>query len=217
KVMIIWMAEKMNTECANKLLKLLEEPPQKTVFILIAQDKTQLLDTIVSRCQLLDIPLLSEEVIAGSLTAYKNKDYQEAREFARQSSGMYNKALQLSANQKDDVFEDWTIHWVRSAFKAKGNKAAINDLLQWSETVAASGREVQKNFLDYCISFFRQALLINYQADALVYLKIKDKNFALEKFAPFVHGNNIIQIITSLEDAAYHIERNGNPKIIFFD
>lgn len=217
KVMIIWMAEKMNTECANKLLKLLEEPPQKTVFILIAQDKTQLLDTIVSRCQLLEIPLLSEEVIATGLTTRENIDYQDAREFARQSEGLYSTALQLSTNQKEDVFESWAINWVRSAFRAKGNKTVINDLLQWSETVAASGREVQKNFLDYCVSFFRQALLINYQADALVYLKIQDKNFALEKFAPFVHGNNILQIITSIEEAAYHIERNGNPKIIFFD
>lgn len=217
KVMIVWMAEKMNTECANKLLKLLEEPPQKTIFILIAQDKAQLLDTVVSRCQVLDIPLLSEEIVANGLATREKIDYQEAREYARQASGVYNIALQLLSNQEEDVFEDWAIHWVRSAFRAKGNKAVINDLLQWSETLASAGREAQKNFLNYCASFFRQALLLNYKADSLIYLKIKDKNFALEKFAPFVHGNNILQIITSLEDATYHIERNGNPKIIFFD
>jgi len=218
KVMIIWMADKMNTSCANKILKLLEEPPEKTVFILIADDEEQLLTTITSRCQVLKIPLLPEEVVAQGLVEREETTYEIAKDFARQASGDFNKALQLFNNRSEDgQFEDWVIFWVRAAFRAKGNKSVINDLLVWSDTLAGTGREVQKKFLDYCVSFFRQALLLNYKAPSLVYLQFKNPKFALEKFAPFVHGSNILEIIEALETANYHIERNGNPKIIFTD
>ena len=83
--------------------------------------------------------------------------------------------------------------------------------------MAAKGRETQKNFLQYCVELFRQALLKNYKADSLLYFEALDPKFSLEKFAPFVHQNNIFDITQSLEDAAYHIERNGNAKIIFTD
>lgn len=218
KVMIVWMADKMNTECSNKILKLLEEPPEKTVFILITDDDEQLLSTITSRCQVLRIPLLSEEAIAQGLVSREGVTYDVAKGFSRQSSGVYNKALQLLKDQSEDAsFEKWMIVWVRAAFRAKGNKAVVQDLLVWSENVASMGREVQKKFLDYCVSFFRQALLLNYKTPSLVYLKIQDSNFALEKFAPFIHGGNILEIIEALEAANYHIERNGNAKIIFTD
>ncbi|MCR9183386.1 MAG: DNA polymerase III subunit delta' [Flavobacteriaceae bacterium] len=218
KVMILWMADKMNTQCANKILKLLEEPPDKTVFILITEDDEQLLSTITSRCQILRVPLLSEEAIAQGLVQQEDVSYDIAKGFARQASGEYNKALQLYKNQSEDAsFEKWVILWVRAAFRAKGNKAVVQDLLSWSENIASVGREVQKQFLDYCVSFFRQAMLVNYQTPSLVYLQIQDPNFALEKFAPFVHGENILEIIDALEMANYHIERNGNAKIIFTD
>lgn len=218
KVMIVWMAEKMNIACSNKILKLLEEPPDKTVFILITEDEEQIIDTIKSRCQLLKFPMLPEEVIASGLVQKEKASYEAAKEFARQAAGDYNKALMLYKNSSEDSqFEEWVIFWIRAAFRAKGNKAVINDLLSWSETIAGTGREVQKQFLDYCISFFRQALLLNYKTPTLIYLRFKDANFALEKFAPFVHGANVMEIISALEDAVYHIERNGNAKIIFTD
>lgn len=218
KVMIIWMSEKMNSACANKLLKILEEPPEKTVFILIAEEEELLLTTIKSRCQLLKIPLLPEETLAQGLAQRENVAYAIAKDFARQASGDYNTALRLFKSSKEDhQFENWVIFWVRAAFRAKGNKSVINDLLSWSDTLASTGREAQKKFLDYCISFFRQAMLLNYKTPSLVYLQIKDPKFALEKFAPFIHGANIIEIIDALETANYHIERNGNAKIIFTD
>ena len=217
KVMIIWMAEKMNTAAANKLLKLIEEPPNKTVFILIAEDEERIIDTIRSRCQLLQFPALGEAAIEEALIANINCDPALAKKTAHQANGDYNKALQLlSHDSEDEEFETWFIAWVRTAFKAKGNKKAILDLISWSEQIAGKGRETQKNFLDYCVEFFRQALMLNYKAESLVYLQPKAK-FDLVKFAPFVHGNNIEAIITELQDAAYHIERNGNAKIILTD
>ncbi len=218
KIMLIWMAEKMNTSAANKLLKLIEEPPAKTVFILIAEDAGQILSTIRSRCQILNFPPLAEQVIIKALQKNYQLDEGTAHKIAIQSNGNYNKACDLVYNDSEDIqFEEWFVFWIRSAFKAKGNKAAIHDLISWSEQVAKTGRETQKQFLQFCIDFFRQALLMNYNANQLVFMEPKTKNFKLENFAPFIHEGNIMDISQELEDAIYHIERNGNSKIILTD
>ncbi|MFB9052004.1 ATP-binding protein [Formosa undariae] len=217
KVMIIWMAEKMNPAASNKLLKLIEEPPEKTVFILISEEEQNIINTIRSRCQVLHFPRLSEDVIVKALVdAYHIKE-SEATKIANQSNGNYNKACDLVYHDSEDTqFEDWFVLWVRSAFKAKGNKAAIHDLINWSENIAKTGRETQKQFLHFCMDFFRQAMLLNYGANALVYLEPKTA-FKLEKFAPFIHSGNIMDIYEALQDAIYHIERNGNSKIVLTD
>jgi DNA polymerase-3 subunit delta' len=218
KVMIIWMADKMNGPSANKLLKLLEEPPAKTVFILITENIGDLLQTIVSRCQVIDFMGLSESVIAEALVSRENCDPIQAKKIAHQSEGNYNKTLHIFRKENDEFpFDEWFVEWVRSAFRAKGNAAAINDLIAWSEKIAATGRETQKQFLHYCIHFFRQALMLNYQATELVFLETNVPKFELEKFAPFVNGANITDIYKELEEAIYHIERNGNSKIILTD
>ena len=218
KVMIVWMAEKMNTECANKILKLVEEPSDKTVLLLLTENEEQIINTIHSRCQTLHLPLLSEAAITKALIEKKGITENEAQKISRQSHGDFNKALQIIENTNEDtIFEEWFILWVRTAFKAKGNKKAIQELLQWSDLMAQNGRETQKNFLFYCVELFRQALLKNYKADSLLYFETKDPKFTIEKFAPFVHQNNIFEIVEALENANYHIERNGNAKIIFTD
>ncbi|MCF6212987.1 MAG: DNA polymerase III subunit delta' [Flavobacteriaceae bacterium] len=218
KVLIVWMAEKMNTSAANKLLKLIEEPPKNTVLILITENEDLLLKTITSRCQTLRFLALPETIISKALQDSFAKSAQEAHQIAVQAQGNWNKACQLvSQDSKDNVFEDWFILWIRSAFKAKGNAAVINDLIAWSTAIASAGRETQKQFLDYCLSFFRQALLQNYKSDALVYLQPKTANFSLKKFAPFVNHANILGIVKAIETASYHIERNGNAKIILLD
>lgn len=218
KVMLIWMAEKMNTAAANKLLKLIEEPPEKTVFILIAEDEEQIISTIRSRCQILHFPPLAEDAIVEALVKKYHIEQSVATKIAHQANGNYNKACDLIYQDSEDIqFEEWFILWVRSAFKAKGNKNAIHDLISWSEEIAKTGRETQKKFLRFCLNYFRQALLLNYKANELVYLEPKSENFKLEKFAPFVHDSNIIEIFSELQDAIYHIERNGNSKIILTD
>ena len=218
KIMIIWMAEKMNTSAANKLLKLLEEPPEKTVFLLVTEDEEQIITTIKSRCQVLHFPLLSEADIIKGLVEREGTDHPIAAQIAQQADGNFNKALHLLHNDNsDEQFEQWFIIWVRAAFKAKGNATVIKELIDWSENIAKAGRETQKRFLHYCLQFFRQALLLNYNADDLVFLQPKTPNFDLEKFAPFVHSKNILDINNELNDAIYHIERNGNAKIILLD
>lgn len=217
KVMIIWMADRMNIAAANKLLKLIEEPPNKTIFLLIAEEEEKIIQTIRSRCQILHFPPLTEEVIKQGLVS-RGIQEAEAAKIAHQSQGNYNKAIDISLKDSEDlVFENWFVFWVRAAFRAKGNKAVIHDLISWSEEVAATGRETQKQFLNYCMDVFRQALLLNYQSPDLVYMEMQSDGFKLEKFAPFVHSGNILDITKELEDAMYHVERNGNAKIIFTD
>ena len=218
KIMLIWMAEKMNTAAANKLLKLIEEPPNKTVFILIAEDEEQIINTIRSRCQLLHFPPLAEKDVKDGLMKQYDLEVSVATKIAHQANGNYNKACDLVYQDSEDLqFEEWFVFWIRSAFKAKGNKNAIHDLISWSEEIAKTGRETQKQFLHFCINFFRQAMLLNYKANDLVFIEPKAKNFKLEKFAPFIHNGNILEISDELQKAIYHIERNGNSKIILTD
>ena len=218
KVMIIWMADKLNIAASNKLLKLLEEPTDKTLFILIAENEEDIIQTIRSRCQVLHFNGLPEKVIADALISNENTDFNIAHNIAHQAQGNYNKALQLlQPDSESTFFEKWFVDWVRAAFRAKGNAAAIQDLIQWSEQIAGLGRETQKKFLHFCIDMFRQALLLNYQTPSLVYMQPKVEKFKLENFAPFVNGNNINDIFKELSDAMYHIERNGNAKIILTD
>jgi DNA polymerase III subunit delta' len=218
KIMIIWMADKINTAASNKLLKLLEEPTNKTLFILITENEEDIMQTIRSRCQVLHFPSLSERAIATQLVDCQNIEAHLAQKIAHKAQGNYNKALQFCLEMNDDLpFEQWYVAWVRAAFRAKGNAAAIQDLIVWSENIAGLGRETQKRFLHFCIEMFRQALLLNYQAEKLVYLETTVDNFSFEKFAPFVNGNNINDIFSELSDAIYHIERNGNAKIILTD
>jgi DNA polymerase III subunit delta' len=218
KVMIIWMADKLNISASNKLLKLLEEPTDKTVFILISENEEDIIQTIRSRCQVLHFNALPESVIAQSIISNWNCDEKTATKIAHQAQGNYNRALQLLNNENDEFpFEEWFVQWVRAAFRAKGNAAAIQDLIAWSEQIAGLGRETQKKFLEFCIDMFRQGLLLNYESPTLVYMEPKVDKFKLENFAPFVNGNNITDIFTSLSDAMYHIERNGNAKIVLTD
>jgi len=218
KVIIIWMADKMNIASSNKLLKLLEEPTDKTLFLLISENEEDIIQTIRSRCQVLHFNGLNENIIAQALVTRENIDPRTAKKVAHQAQGNFNKAMHLLHEDGEELpFEEWFVLWVRAAFRAKGNAAAINDLIQWSEQIATLGRETQKKFLQFCIDMFRQALLLNYQTTSLVYMEPKVEKFKLENFAPFVNGNNINDIFKELSDAIYHIERNGNAKIILTD
>ena len=218
KVMIVWMAEKMNSMCANKLLKLIEEPAKKTVIILVVEDEEQLINTIRSRCQVVHLNPLSEETIKNSLIEMHQAEDGLAQSIAHQSEGSYSRALELLKQEPDDLkFEAWFIAWVRTAFQAKSNKQSINNLMAWSAEISKAGREIQKQFLDYSLRFFRQALLYNYGSKQLVFINLSDKSFKFDRFASFIDASNIAEISKEIEQANYHIERNANPKIVLTD
>ena len=218
KVMIVWMAEKMNTMCANKLLKLIEEPAKKTVIILVVEDEEQLINTIRSRCQVVHLNPLSEETIKNSLIEMHQAEDGLAQSIAHQSEGSYSRALELLKQEPDDLkFEAWFIAWVRTAFQAKSNKQSINNLMAWSAEISKAGREIQKQFLDYSLRIFRQALLYNYGSKQLVFINLSDKSFKFDRFASFIDASNIAEISKEIEQANYHIERNANPKIVLTD
>jgi DNA polymerase-3 subunit delta' len=218
KIMIIWMAEKMNQETANKLLKIIEEPPQKTVFILITSQEERILDTIKSRCQAVYFDKLSKSEIASTLIAKHQVKSERALQLALQANGSYNKALKLiEHDEQQKQYQEWFVTWVRAAFLVKSKVAALTELVNWSEHIATQGREAQKSFLNYCLQLFRQALLTNYKAKEITYLNLDEIGFSLDKFAPYVHGNNIAAINKEINEAIYHIERNGNAKIILLD
>ncbi len=218
QVMIIWMAEMMHASAANKLLKIIEEPPKRTVFILITRDEEQIIDTIRSRCQKVDFGPVGTEDIAQALVARRQMDPEQARIWAERAQGSYGRALRM-LYRKDDIekFDRLFVHLVRSAFRAKGNPAIVNELIEWSQSIAGEGREVQKEFLLFAVEVFRQALLANYGLEHLVHYRSLTGGFELLKFAPFVHNGNITGIINELEEALLQIRRNGNAKLIFLD
>jgi len=218
KVMIIWMADQMNIEASNKLLKMIEEPANQTLLILITEHEEDLLLTIRSRCQVIHFNGIPENIIAQHLVEKHQINSNEALKIAHQSQGNLNKALKLlGEDEETKIFDAWFVKWVRAAFRAKGNAAAIHDLIDWSDEISKTGRETQKHFLHYCIEVFRQALLTNYQAKSLVFMIPTYDDFKFDKFAPFVNHSNIEEIYQQISEAIYHIERNGNAKLILTD
>jgi len=218
KVIIIWMIEKMNNETANKLLKVLEEPPEDTKFVLIAEKTDDVLPTILSRCQVHHFNPIPIETLMQNLVQKFNFSQEKATKIAHQANGSWLKATQLAQESgSDDVFQKLFIEWVRVAFSAKKDKQAIRRLITWSEKIAGTGRESQKQFLDFAINTFRQALMINYQNKDLAFYDFSVNNFDLSKLAPFIHSNNIQSIYKSVTEASYYIERNANPKLVFLN
>ncbi len=216
KIMIIWMPELMNISAANKLLKIIEEPPQKTVFLLVSEREDLLLPTITSRCQLVKINRLTDEEIADYLIKNKGLTENQAYRISLSSNGNLHDALH-SLESITSEFEAYFVQWVRNAFMAAKTPSVLRNLVSWSHEISGWSREQQKQFLSYCIEIFRQALLKNYHADNLVYMKLSAEGFNWDRFAPFIHGANIEEILKELNDASYHIERNANAKIVLLD
>lgn len=217
KIMVIWGADKLNVAASNKLLKIIEEPPAKTVFILIAENEEAILQTIRSRTQLINFKRISDEEIYSELVANYVLDDAKAKKIAFEAQGDYNKALKLLSDKVDHEFEQYFVSWIRNAFMAKTRPQVLKNLVEWADEINSWGREKQKQFLNYSLQVFRQALLTNYQLEDLTFMKLVEGGFNWEKFAPFIHGANIQDILEELNTASYHIERNANAKIVFLD
>ena len=215
KVCIIWGAEHLNTSAANKLLKLLEEPPKDTYFILIAEDTSRMLPTLLSRCQQSTLGPVNNLDIQAELKR-RGVDPEQIEEILFQADGSIGRALQMATHKDQNSFEEIWINGLRAAFRARGNKQIVLDLLSWSEQVAQLNRETQKEFLTYGLRLFRAALMHAYQSPQLGHF-VSGTGFKIEKLAPFIHGQNILEIIELLEGYSYHLERNANAKMLFTD
>ena len=216
KIMIIWLPELMNNAAANKLLKIIEEPPQKTVFLLVSEREDLLLPTISSRCQLVKINRLTDSEIADYLVRNKNLGEMEARRVALSANGNLREALN-NLESGNSEFEAYFVQWVRNAFMAAKNPNVLKNLVEWANELSGWSREQQKQFLNYCSEVFRQALLQNYQAGDLVFLRLDKDGFNWGKFSPYIHGANIEDILNEINESSYHIERNANAKIVLLD
>ena len=213
KILIVWRADKMNDSAANKILKFLEEPPKNTYIILCAPSASDILPTILSRCQLVNVPRISDEDILESLP-----DKETAKEIAYQAQGDWNLANFLSTNNAGaSEFETLFIQWVRNAFQAKKKPEVLREIVKWARQISDWNREKQIKFLNYCIEIFRLAMLQNYGSNDLVYKKLSEGNFNWTAFAKFIHGANIVSIVDEISEASYHISRNANSKIVLTD
>ena len=216
KVCVLWGVDKLNIQSANKLLKLIEEPPNKTFFIFVAANELDLLPTIKSRCQLSSLKPLRTNIIKDELV-HKGCEENLAAFYAANAEGSLGRALESFQNiEQQKEYETLFVQCLRGAFKASGNKSVVIDLMSWANTIGALGRTLQKEFLLYSLHFIRQALLVSYQANSLVHFQSLT-GFKIEKFAPFVHSGNAQELIELLEETCYAVDRNANGKILFSD
>lgn len=212
KIMIIWLPEKMNTTAANKLLKILEEPPDKTLFLLVCESEEQLLRTIVSRTQLIKINKLPDDMIAQTLVQQYQLTPEDASKMAHLADGNFSEALLLVGDIENNTLNLTNFQTLmRSCLKLN-----VKDIVSWVGGISESGRERQKNFINYALHITRQCFLMNGGGQVLVKLTEKELDF-VKKFSAFVHFNNIEQFTEELNKAYYHLERNANPKILFTD
>lgn len=212
KISIIWLPEKLHQVCANKLLKLLEEPPDKTIFLLISENPEIILPTILSRTQRLNVPKIENDCIARTLQMKYGVLETESVSIAHMANGNFIKALEaIHLNEDKQKFFDLFVSLMRLSYQKK-----IREMKLWSEQVASMGREKQKNFLEYCQRMIRENFIFNLKNKELNYMTANEENFA-SRFSPFVNERNVMGVMDELSEAQQHIEQNVNAKMVFFD
>ena len=212
KVNIIWLPERMREDCANKMLKIIEEPPQQTVFLMVCEEPERLLETIRSRVQRIDMKRIDTQAIEKALVERRAIDEVMAHQIARASNGDWLKALEeLDASNENHQFLDLFILLMRQAYMRN-----VKDLKAWSENVAALGRERQKRMLVYFQHLVRENFMYNFGNPELVYMTTAESNFA-KNFARFINEANVIEINDIFATALRDIGQNGNPKMVFYD
>jgi len=212
KVMIIWLPEKMHVFCANKLLKMIEEPPKKTLFLLVSEDEEHILPTIRSRCQLIKMNGIENEPLAEALRKLPQAAGKDIESIVHLSRGNYRKAMELllSDDEKSFNLENF-MKLMRLTYTRK-----FPELFDWVSEIAASGREKQKSFLQYSLNLLRENFIYNLKNPELYFMDKKEESFS-SKFSPFINEKNIIPLSEELEKGYRDISMNGNPSIIFTD
>jgi DNA polymerase-3 subunit delta' len=212
KILIIWQAEKMNQAAANKLLKILEEPPDKTLFLLVCETEDQLLRTIVSRTQLIKINKLSDVDLTNALIDLHSLSPEMAQKTSFLADGNYAEAL-LLISENENAGQNLASFQKLMRASIKFEPKAV---MAWIDEVSSAGRERQKNFLNYALHIMRESMMLKYADESLIKLGVDEQEF-VNKFSPFIHGNNVESFIEELNKAHYHMERNANVKILFMD
>lgn len=212
KVAVIWLPERMNLTSANKLLKLLEEPPHQTIFIMASEEPEKLLDTIKSRTQRIDMKRLTNKDICDALVQQRGIDEAAAQRIARLANGNWMNALDaLNTSNENRQFFDMFTMLMRLAYTRN-----IKELKKWSEAVAAYGREKQRRMLVYFIGQVRENFMYNFRNPELTYMTVEEENFS-KKFSPFINELNVIEISELMERANRDIGQNANAKVVMFD
>jgi DNA polymerase-3 subunit delta' len=214
KIMIIWLPEKMHPAAANKLLKLIEEPPDKTLFLLVSDEPDKLLPTIISRCQMVKIPALPDDEIREFLKAKFGTDDRKASEIARVANGNIIRAIGLHENEDSSI---QNLERFKGLMRFAWKRDVIS-VMNWSEEMASTGREAQKSFLSFCLRILRENLMLSLGQlkNNLVFLAGEEATFS-NNFHPFITSKNIYALNDEFNLAHSHIEANGNAKIIFLD
>lgn len=212
KIMIIWLPEKMHVACANKLLKMIEEPPMKTLFILITESEEDIISTIRSRCQLINIPPIDSASLEKAIAELPEAEGHNIKNIVHLSKGSYSKALELLQPDEQTQFNlERFKELMRSAYGRK-----FTDLFKWVDQLSGIGREKQKSLLNYCLVILRENFIYNLKNSNLSFMNEQEVDFS-KRFSPFINERNIIELTEVFETAFNHIGMNGNPKIIFTD
>lgn len=209
KILIMWLPEYLGKE-GNRLLKLIEEPPEQTLFILVAENQELILNTILSRCQIVKVNSLGDEVISNALREMLNVDESVSSLAAQLSDGNFNEALKF-AQSKENNHAQFFLDWLRICYQGNGVK-----LVNWTAKFAELGRENQKQFINYALHFMREFLLLKITGKDQVRLQNQELETA-KKLIPVIEFDQIEKIENLLSESAYHVERNANPKVLFLD
>ena len=212
KVVIMWLPEKMKEEGSNKLLKIIEEPPKDTLFLLVSEEPDKIIPTILSRTQRVEVPRIAVADVENALQRVYGLAIDEAKAIASQSAGNWEKAEEmLSLSEEKSRYLELFMQLMRVAYARN-----IREMKAWSEQVAALGRERQKRLLEYCQRMIRENFIMNFKSDEMLYMSQDERNFSV-RFSPFVNERNIFGIMEELSEAQRHIEQNVNAKMVFFD
>ena len=209
KIMLLWQPELLNPQSANALLKILEEPPQKTLFLLISNQSEKLLTTIISRTQRVAVRAFSDAEVVQYLTQ-KGIDQKRAQQVAYLSEGNMSVAAQL-ATETDDNRHEWFKEWMRTAYQRNWPQ-----LVKFADDFDAFSKEKQKGFFDYALRLFRDLFLWQNGGRDLLRLPTEELAF-VEKFSSSVTAEALELLVQEISEAYYHLERNARAKILFLD
>ena len=212
KVMVIWLPERMNVACSNKLLKMIEEPPSKTLFLLITENEENIISTIRSRAQLVKIPGIDNGSMAAAIMKNTGETGDVVEEIVHLANGNYIKAKEFQNPDEDSLYYFTRFQeLMRFAYKVD-----TLELIQWADGLSGIGREKQKGFFGFALRLIREYFILNLKQPALNYLNKEESTWG-QKFSPFVNERNITKMNAEFELAFQHISSNGNPRIIFLD